>query len=223
MKKKDDRDLKKNEEDPEKVVVIDRRPNYESDEPGDTEEPRYPSFVEELKARAEKAEQHTREISAAYRRIDEERDAFRERLNRDLERRVDIARAELMRKILDVADDLDRAIAVARDMKEPSPMLEGVVLIRDRLMQALASEGVESFSTVGEPFDPNVAEAMVVEPTEEPARDNQVLEELQPGYMIKGTLLRPARVRVARLQAAASEVAGDPPAPPGSEPTPQDP
>lgn len=221
MKKKDDKD--RNMDDPERVVVIDRRPNYDADEPGEEEQSRYPSFVEELKARAEKAEQHTREISAAYRRIDEERDAFRERLNRDLERRVDVARAELMRKILDVADDLDRAIAVASEMKEPSPMLEGVVLIRDRLMQALASEGVESFSTAGEPFDPNVAEAMVVEPTEDAGRDNQVLEELQQGYMLKGTLLRPARVRVARLQTAAPGVAGNPPAPPGSEPTSQDP
>jgi molecular chaperone GrpE len=223
MKKKDEKDTEKDETEPERVVVIDRRPSYESEETAGAEQPRYPTFVEELKARAEKAELRAREISVAYRRIDEERDAFRERLNRDLERRVDIARAELMRKILGVADDLDRAIAVARDMQEPSPMLEGVVLIRDRLMQALASEGVEAFSTVGEPFDPNIAEAMVVEPTEDAGRDNRVLEELQQGYMIKETLLRPARVRVARLQTAASGVADDPPAPEGTKPTPHDP
>jgi molecular chaperone GrpE len=221
MKKKDEKDTEKDE--PERVVVIDRRPNYESEPTEGAEQPRYPTFVEELKARAEKAEQQAREISVAYRRIDEERDAFRERLNRDLERRVDVARAELMRKILGVADDLDRAIAVARDMQEPSPMLEGVVLIRDRLMQALASEGVEVFSTVGEPFDPNIAEAMVVEPTRDEKQDNRVIDELQQGYMIKGTLLRPARVRVARLQTAESGVAGDPAAPEDAKPIPQDP
>jgi molecular chaperone GrpE len=203
--------------------VIDRRPNYESEEAGSADEPRYPTFVEELNARAEKAEQQAREISAAYRRIDEERDAFRERLNRDLERRVDIARAELMRKILGVADDLDLAIAHARDLQESSTMLEGVVLIRDRLMQALASEGVEAFSTVGEPFDPNTAEAMAVEPTADAESDNRVLEELQQGYMLKGTLLRPARVRVARLQTASSGGAGDHPAPEEPEPAPRDP
>jgi len=208
---------------PEPVVVIDRRPRYDSEESGDGGEPRYPSFVEELKARAEKAEQQAREISAAYRRIDEERDAFRERLTRDLERRVDIARAELMRKVLGVADDLDLAIAAAGDRKEPSPLLEGVVLIRERLMQALASEGVEGFSTLGEPFDPNLAEAIVVEPTEDANRDNEVLEELQQGYMLKGTLLRPARVRVARLQAAVSDAGGDrPPAQHESESTSQE-
>lgn len=223
MKKKHGKDTGKDEPKSDRVVVIDRRPSYESESTEAAEESRYPTFVEELKARAEKAEQQAREISAAYRRIDEERDAFRERLSRDLERRVDVARAELMRKMLGVADDLDRAIAHARDTQEPSPMLEGVVLIRDRLMQALASEGVEAFSTVGEPFDPNVAEAMVVEPTEDAESDNRVMEELQQGYMIKGTLLRPARVRVARLQTADSDVAAEPPAPEEAEPTPRDP
>ena len=222
MKKHDEEDREKEDMEREHVVVIDRRPKYDSGETGGAEQPRYPSFVEELKARAEKAEQHAREISAAYRRIDEERDAFRERLNRDLERRVDIARAELMRKILGVADDLDRAIAVARDMKEASPLLEGVVLIRDRLMQALATEGVETFSTVGEQFDPNLAEAIAVEPAEEAERDNMVVEELQQGYRLKGTLLRPARVRVARLKEAPG-IAGDLPASQGSESAPQDP
>ena len=221
MKKHDEEDRETEDTEREHVVVIDRRPKYDSEETGSAERPRYPSFVEELKARAEKAEQHAREISAAYRRIDEERDAFRERLNRDLERRVDIARAELMRKILGVADDLDRAIAVARDMKEASPMLEGVVLIRDRLMQALASEGVETFSTVGKQFDPNLAEAIMVEPAEDAERDNMVLEELQQGYILKGTLLRPARVRVARLQEAPG-IAGDLNASQGSESAPQD-
>lgn len=220
MKKKDAREPGKDETEPERVVVIDRRPTYDSEETSVAEESRYPTFVEELKARAEKAEQQAREISAAYRRIDEERDAFRERLNRDLERRVDIARADLMRKMLGVADDLDRAIAVARDMQESSSLMDGVILIRDRLMQALTSEGVETFSTVGEPFDPNIAEAMVVEPTEDAGRDNRVLEELQQGYMLNGTLLRPARVRVARLQ---TTEAGDPPTPETTPPPAQDP
>jgi len=223
MSKKRDKEKKNDPAEPEPVVVIDRRPRYDSEESGDGDEPRYPSFVEELKSRAEKAELQAREISAAYRRIDEERDAFRERLNRDLERRVDIARADLMRKILGIADDLERAIAVAGEIKEPSPLLEGVVLIRERLMQALASEGVETFSTVGEPFDPNLAEAIGVEPTENAERDNRVIEELQQGYMLKGTLLRPARVRVARLQTAESGAAGNPPASREPEPTPREP
>src|SRR6267142_2568921 len=76
--------------------VIDRRPVFQ-DETSAALEPRYPSVVEELKVRTEEAERRAREISAAYRRIEEEREAFRVRLARDLERRVEIARVEMAR------------------------------------------------------------------------------------------------------------------------------
>lgn len=179
--------------------VIDRR-STSGDAPAGDAAPRLPSYVEELKARAEEAERRAREISAAYRRIDEERDAFRERLSRDLDRRLEIARADLLRKVLDVLDDLDRAIAAARAATDPAPLLAGVTLIRERLFQALASEGVKPVQTAGLRFDPAVAEAIATEETSDPERDGLVLEESSGGYVLGGTLLRPARVRVARFR-----------------------
>jgi len=178
--------------------VVDRR-SSSGDAAADDASPRLPSYVEELKARAEEAERRAREISAAYRRIDEERDAFRERLSRDLDRRLEIARADLLRKILDVLDDLDRAIAAARAATDPAPLLAGVTLIRDRLFQVLASEGVQAVETAGRRFDPALAEAIATEETDDPGRDGLVLEESSGGYTLGGTLLRPARVRVARF------------------------
>jgi|SRR5438552_1789483 len=178
-------------------VVVDKRPSFQGD--AAAPEPRYPTVVEQLKTRAEEAERRARDISGAYRRIEEERDAFRERLARDLERRVDQARAEMMRKVIDVLDDLDRAIASARAGSSGASLLPGVVLIRDRLLQVLASEGVEALRTEGLPFDPAVAEAVATEPTDDPARHDIVLEEMEKGYALRGTLLRPARVRVGRI------------------------
>ena len=70
--------------------------------------------------------------------------------------------------------------------------------MRERLRQALAAEGVEEFETVGKPFDPAIAEAVATEPTDDPARDGVVVEETERGFMLRGALLRPARVRVAR-------------------------
>ncbi len=197
-----DKTNKDNEKEPREgsqYVVIDRRPSF-NDDAAVIPEPRYPSLVEELKARAEEAEQRAREISAAYRRIDEERDAFRERLTRDLERRVDHARAELLRKVLGIVDDLDRAIVAARGAYDSAPLLEGVGLIRDRLLGVLASEGVEAFGTTGEPFDPAVAEAILTEETDDASLDNVVLEEMEKGFRLNGKLLRPARVKVARAR-----------------------
>jgi molecular chaperone GrpE len=174
----------KGEEEGSSFAVVDRRPQFE--ESGGAEpEPRYPSFVEDLKARAEEAERRAREISAAYRRIDEERD--------------DIARAEIMRRIIPALDDLDRAIAAARATSDPAALLAGVTLTRERILQALAAEGVEEIRTEGRPFDPEVAEAVATETTDDPTRDNLVVEELERGYTLRGALLRPARVRVARV------------------------
>jgi molecular chaperone GrpE len=186
-------------------TVIDKRPAFADEGAAPSAAPRYPSLVEELKARAEEAERRAREISAAYRKIDEERDAFRERLARDLDRRLDIARAEMMRKVIGVVDDLDRAIAAARCSSDPAPLLAGVSLIRDRLLQILASEGVEIVQTAGRLFDPGVAEAVATEETDDPVRENMVLEEMEKGYTLRGTLLRAARVKVARTRNPAGE------------------
>jgi molecular chaperone GrpE len=189
------------DEDQDKAFsVVDRRAAFK-DESSAASEPRYPSVVEELKARTEEAERRAREISAAYRRIEEERDAFRERLARDLERRVDIARVEMMRKVLGVLDDLDRAIAAGS--QGAGGLLSGVTLIRDHLLQILASEGVQALDLVGQRFDPAVAEAVSVEETDDAARDNLILEESGRGYTLGKALLRPARVRVARYPGAA--------------------
>ncbi len=180
-------------------TVVDRRPRYDEGDPAPDDPPREPTIVQELRARVEEAERRTREISAAYRKIDGERDAFRERLTRDLERRVDIARADLMRRVLPVLDDLDRALAAARGAGREAGLTEGVALIRERLRQALAAEGVEVIRTAGEPFDPAVAEAVSTEITTDRSKNGVVVEEIEPGYRLGAALLRPARVRVARL------------------------
>jgi len=156
------------------------------------------ALLEEARAKAEDAERRLREISAAYVRMEKDRDAFRERLTRDLDRRLDIARAELLRKVVTVLDDLDRALAAARAGAGTEALLQGVLIVRDHLLKTLASEGVEPLETVGHPFDPAVAEAVSTEAVDDPARDNTVLEELERGYRLRDRTLRPARVRVAR-------------------------
>lgn len=182
-------------------AIVDRRPAFsESAEP--LVRPRLPSMVEELQARAEEAERRAKEISIAYRAMEQEQDAFRERLQRGLDRRVDLARAELMRKMLGVLDDLQRAIDAASSPGEPPALLRGVALTRDHLLQVLASEGVERVETLGQPFDPAFAEAVETEVTTDPEIDGRVTAELAGGYALRGALLRPARVRVARRPAA---------------------
>ena len=103
--------------------------------------------------------------------------------------------ASLAKELLPALDNLDRALdAAAQD----DPLLEGVRFVRSELDAALARVGIESFSPVGEPFDPAVHEAMTtIEQPEDGADSGTVVEVYQPGYRLGASVIRPARVVVA--------------------------
>ena len=180
---------------PIKVTVVDRRHHAH---PGEGEGaagsggPRHPALVEELKARAEAAERLARE---AMIKAQAEIDAVRERLQRAVDRRVMEGKSRLLVPLLEVLDNLDRAIRVAES--ESKVVAEGIDLIRQQVLGLLKSEGVEQIETLGLEYDPNVAEAVVVDKVES-GRDNLVTEELQRGYRYGSIVLRHARVKVGR-------------------------
>jgi molecular chaperone GrpE len=101
----------------------------------------------------------------------------------------------LAKELLPALDNLDRALdAAAQD----DPLLEGVRFVRSELDAALARVGIESFSPVGEPFDPAVHEAMTtLAQPEGGAESGTVVEVYQPGYRLGASVIRPARVVVA--------------------------
>lgn len=104
-------------------------------------------------------------------------------------------KARLLGSMLDVLDNLDRAVKVAE--AGPKVVAEGIELIRQQLLSVLKSEGVEPIETYGLEYDPNVAEAIVVEAVEA-GRDNLVVDEVQRGYRHGEKVLRPARVKVGK-------------------------
>ena len=119
---------------------------------------------------------------------------FRRRVDRDRSDFLQYAGMEVVREILPVLDDFERAL------KTESPdesYRKGVELIYQRLLETLKKIGLEPIeSTTGNEFDPNLHQAVVRFETEE-AADNTILEEFSRGYNFKGKLLRPAMVRVA--------------------------
>ena len=103
--------------------------------------------------------------------------------------------ASLAKELLPAIDNRDRALEAAA---QDDPLLEGVRFVRSELSAALARVGVESFSPVGETFDPSLHEAMASTP--QPAggpASGTVVEVYQPGYRLGTTVIRPARVVVA--------------------------
>jgi molecular chaperone GrpE len=139
-------------------------------------------------ARAERDRSHDLWIRA---RADFEN--FRKRVERERAEERSQAGAGIVRDILPVLDNLDRALANA---PAGDPFREGVALIHRQLRDALTRAGLEPIEAVGETFDPVFHEAVVTERTAR-FEANRVLEEVQRGYLFRGRVLRPALVKVA--------------------------
>ncbi len=145
--------------------------------------------VTELLATAAKRDEYL----ALAQRTQADFENYRKRVARDSAAAQERGVAKLARELLPALDNLDRALEAAA---EQDPLLEGVRLVRSELAAALGRVGIESFSPVGELFDPEQHEAIVQQPVEGVERGS-VAEVYQPGYRLNGTIIRPARVVVA--------------------------
>ncbi len=158
-----------------------------------------PMEFEALRVRAEGAERKLREIQVTFTAAKAELDATRARLERDVERRVDIRFADLVSNLLDCADDLDRALEHGRSVKAAASVVQGVTLARDRFLAALSKAGLERIEPVGERYDPNVAEAVGILPVSDASEHDTVVQLARVGYRLSGRVIRPARVLVGQL------------------------
>jgi molecular chaperone GrpE len=158
-----------------------------------------PEEFEALRVRAEGAERKLREIQDTFVAAKAELDATRARLERDVGRKVEIRFGDLVTDLLESADDLDRAIEHGRTIPAASPVLRGVELARERFIAALVRAGLTRIEPVGEPYDPNLAEAVGMVPVEDPAEHDTVVQVERVGYRLGGRVIRPARVLVGQL------------------------
>ena len=125
-----------------------------------------------------------------------EADNIRRRAQRDREEAVRYAAEGLLRDLIPVLDNLDRALEAARAAGETSRIVEGVELIQREFLRVLERNGVTRYSALGQRFDPNQHEAIarVVSVDKEP---DTVVGETVPGYSLRGRVIRPAQVAVA--------------------------
>lgn len=138
-----------------------------------------------------------------YLRERAELENFRKRMQREKEDLVRFANENLLREVLTVVDNLERAIDHARGSEETvQGLMEGVEMTLSQCRKLLEKFGVTPVAAVGEPFDPTWHEAMgQLESAEHPP--NTVLQEMQKGYLLNDRLLRPALVLVSKSPAAA--------------------
>jgi molecular chaperone GrpE len=148
-----------------------------------------PTVDQRLADAEAKAEEHLDDLK----RLAAEFDNYRKRTARDQEALVARAAERLVKELLPVLEDLERAL-VAADEHEEAKLEEGVRLVHRSLAAALSKEGLEEIPTEGA-FDPHVHEALLSQPSE--AEEGTIIEVLQKGYRLGDRVLRPARVVVA--------------------------
>ena len=148
----------------------------------------------ELEERLAEVERERDEYLNDLKRVAADFENYRKRVARDQEGLVARAHERLVKELLPVLDDLERALEAAAQHEE-AKLEEGVRLVHRELVAALAREGLVEVETDGQ-FDPHVHEALLSQPSEQ--EDGSVIEVLQKGYRLGDKVLRPARVVVSQ-------------------------
>lgn len=141
-----------------------------------------------------KAERERDEYLDLSQRARAELENYRKRAAREAAQAGERAKANLIRELLPVLDNLERAISSARE--DEQHLADGVKMVHAQLVAALEREGIQSFDPEGDAFDPEWHEALSTR-EEEGAESGVVLDVVEKGYKLNGSVLRPARVVVA--------------------------
>jgi molecular chaperone GrpE len=159
----------------------------------------------ELEQRLEEAERQREEFLNDLKRVAADFDNYRKRAARDQESLAARAAESLVKELLPILDDLERAL-VAAEQHEEAQLEEGVRLVHRAFVQALLKQGLEEIETNGR-FDPHVHEALLSQPSD--AQEGSVIDVLQKGYRLGDRVLRPARVVVAAAKEAEPDGGAD--------------
>ncbi|MFH1216627.1 MAG: nucleotide exchange factor GrpE [Pseudomonadota bacterium] len=130
-------------------------------------------------------------------RLAAEFENYRKRMERERGIALKYAEESILKELLPFMDNLERAIEQGRKTHNADDLLAGVELTCKGLMSALEKFSVVPLNSIGQPFDPNIHEALAMEGSDEVA-PNCVLREFEKGYMYKDRLIRPAKVVVAK-------------------------
>jgi molecular chaperone GrpE len=155
---------------------------------------------DQLIEKAEAAEAASEKNYDLYLRSQAEIENLKKRHQKDQKGLIQFANESLIKQLLPVADNLEKAIDHSQNERSGKAIREGIVLTLKGLMDVLQKAGVEAIEAVGEPFDPNFHEA-VSEAADDGVETGTVLKELQKGYTLNQRLLRPSMVIVSRRRA----------------------
>jgi len=200
-----DKDEERRDEERPKVRVIDRRRFHDADGAPEGETPA-PSGGPRAELPPETTADLEEELAAAnataaeyldhLQRLQAEFDNYRKRVLKEQTRAVEMAAQPLVVRLLEVLDEFDLALLAADQQPDLEKFHKGVELVYAKLVESLKAEGLEPIDAEGKPFDPNEHEALMQ--TGDGEGEPHVAEVFRRGYRLRGTVIRPASVRVER-------------------------
>ena len=187
------------------VKVVDRRrwANQDAKEGGTAAQSSSlkPTYVEELEQKLAEKDKQLQDAIARYRGAAGEFEESRARLRREISKDIERGRREILADLLDVVDNLDRAVGAARASAggdRLDALIQGVDIVRRQFLAKLEGFGVKRIESEGQPFDPSVHEAISAVPASDSAPDGTIVGVIRHGYRIGEDVLRPASVAVAK-------------------------
>ena len=163
-------------------------------------EPTVDPELQRLTAELEAARKRVNELAYALQAGERDREEFKQRQTRERERMIDVEKGNVARALLEAVDQLDLCLQAADD----SPLAKGVRMIRESILKQAETTGIERVEFAGKPFDPNLAEATDMEVTGVEAEDGRVVAVFKAAYQLKGRVIRPGVVKVAKYVKPAS-------------------
>lgn len=160
-----------------------------------------PTYVEELEQRIAEKDRQLQDALSRYRQASNEFEESRLRLRREISKDVERGRREILADLLEVVDNLDRALEAARSSASPdtlNALLQGVDMVRRQFLAKLEGFGVTRIESDDQPFDPRLHEALSAVPAATDDQDGRIVGVIRQGYRIGDDVLRPASVAVAR-------------------------
>jgi molecular chaperone GrpE len=190
------------------VRVVDRRwwAREEAGQSGQGEDgsARKPTYVEDLERRVADSANQLQNYILEHRKSLDEFEQVKVRLRRDVAREVERGKRAVLAELLEVLDNLDRAIAAAQSSAASSAdvgqLTRGVQLVRDQFLAKLESFGVVRVPSLGQKFDATRHEAVTTTPVAQPDQDGVVISVIKEGYAMGDELLRPASVVVGQFR-----------------------
>ena len=181
------------------VKVIDRRWWARGDDGGaPADRSSKPTYVEELERQLAEKDRIAQEYIAKYRQAAAEFDESRLRLRREISKDIERGRREILADLLDVVDNLDRAVDSARQAGSIDALLQGVEMVRRQFLSKLEGFGVKRIDVEGQTFDPLRHEAVSTVHAASPDDEGRIVGVVRHGYTIGDDVLRPASVAVAK-------------------------